>query len=137
MDSQTVDRLKQIFSYEGQNVVSKPDFLRVMRNWSAFSANDINNDNILDAREIAMLIWLVNKAKPSRALIEREVKVMDRDHSGTIDRTEWVAYLSAPTNSVYHLGNMEYYDFEMRDLFEKIDQNNDGYIDFDEICYYI
>ena len=62
---------------------------------------------------------------------------MDADHNGTIDRIEWVSYLAAPSNSMYHLGNMEYYDFHMRELYDSIDDNGDGSIDFDELCFYI
>lgn len=108
-----------------------------MRYWSSFSANDINNDNILDMNEVKMLMWLINNSKPSKALIEREVRIMDADKSGNIDRIEWVSYLSAPSVSMYHLGNMDYYDFDMRELYDEIDENNDGCIDFDELVYFI
>ena len=38
---------------------------------------------------------------------------------------------------MYHLGNMEYFDFNMRELYDAIDNNGDGSIDFDELCFYI
>ena len=53
-------RLYYIFSYEGQSIINLDDFLRVMKTWSAFTANDINNDNLLDLREMKMLVWLMN-----------------------------------------------------------------------------
>ena len=108
--------------------------MRIMRIWSAFSANDINNDNILDMREMKLLIWLVTNAKPTKSEIEREVRIMDRDHSGTIDRIEWVSYLAGPPASIYQHGNMDYYDFELREMFEKQDKNNDGLISAAELC---
>lgn len=109
--------------------------MRVMKTWSAFSANDINNDNMLDLYEMKLLIWLISKAKPTVAELEKEMTIMDRDHSKTIDRIEWVGYLSAPVRgSVYQLGNMDYYDFEMRAQFEAKDINNNGFLDFDELC---
>ena len=108
-----------------------------MRYWAAFTANDINRDNQLDLRELNMLMWLIHNCKPSKALIEREVEIMDKDGSNTIDRIEWVAYLAAPNNSLFHLGNTDYYDFEMRELFDEIDDNGDGTIDVDELCFYI
>ena len=75
-----------------------------------------------------MLIWLHSNAKPSRAILEREMAIMDRDHSRSIDRIEWVSYLCAPQCSVYQLGNMDYYDFEMRELYDSIDVDGDGTI---------
>ena len=121
-------RLYYIFNYEGQTVISEPDFMRIMRTWATFTANDINNDNVLDIREIQMLIWLHSNAKPTRSILEREMMIMDRDHSRSIDRIEWVSYLCAPAASVYQLGNMDYYDFDMRELYDKIDVDGDGTI---------
>ena len=51
---------------------------------------------------------------------------MDRDYSNTIDRIEWISYLSAPKVSEYQLGSMDYYDFEMRELFDKVDKSKNG-----------
>ena len=45
-------RLYYIFNYEGQTVISEPDFNKIMRIWSTFTANDINCDNVLDIREM-------------------------------------------------------------------------------------
>ena len=137
LDKIIVKRLIYIFTYEGQNLVSKEEFCRVMRYWASFTANDINRDNKLDMRELKMLMWLIHNCKPSKALIEREIEIMDKDGSKTIDRIEWVAYLAAPNNSLFHLGNTDYYDFEMRELFDEIDDNGDGTIDVDELCVYI
>ena len=44
--------LYYIFNYEGQTVISEPDFMRIMRTWATFTANDINRDNVLDIREV-------------------------------------------------------------------------------------
>ena len=130
-------RLCYIFDYDGQTIISEPEFLTVMKYWSAFSSNDINNDNRLDLREIKMMIWLVSKAKPTPALIQREMNVMDRDNSNSIDRIEWVSYLTATPLSVYQLGNMEYYDFEMRELFDKIDKSKTGLHSYKEFSDYV
>lgn len=130
-------RLLYIFSYEGQSIVSEAEFMRIMRTWSSFSANDINQDNVLDIRELKMLIWLHNNAKPSQAILEREIKIMDRDHNRTIDRIEWVSYLCAPSVSYYQMGNTDYYDFQMRELFDEIDGNKDGTLSIEEICDYL
>ena len=75
------------------------DFKKVMMTWSAFTANDINNDNLLDIREMKMLVWLHTNSKPSQAKLEREMSIMDVDYSGSIDRIEWCSYLNAPTTN--------------------------------------
>lgn len=54
-------RIVQMFMYDGKNVVNEQDFMRVLIPWSAFTANDINNDGALDSREIEKLIWLVTQ----------------------------------------------------------------------------
>lgn len=137
LEKDIIKKLMYIFTYEGQNLISKEEFCRVMRFWAAFTANDINRDNQLDLRELNMLMWLIHDCKPSKALIEREVEIMDKDGSKTIDRIEWVAYLAAPNNSLFHIGNTDYYDFPMKELFHKIDCNGDGSIDHDELLFYI
>ena len=62
---------------------------------------------------------------------------MDRDHSNTIDRIEWISYLCAPIVNIYQLGNMDYYDFEMRELFDEIDKDKDGLVVLDELVAYL
>ena len=59
---------------------------------------------------------------------------MDSDNSGTIDRMEWVAYLASPPASIYQLGNMNYFDFELRDMFEDGDKDKDGFLSSQEFC---
>ena len=64
-----------------------------MKIWSAFSANDINDDNILDQNEVKTLFWLFDGKKPTKEKLQREIEIMDIDKSETIDRLEWLAYL--------------------------------------------
>ena len=59
---------------------------------------------------------------------------MDEDQSGTIDRIEWVTYLTAPFRNPNQHGNNTYYDLETRELFARIDANNDYCIDMEELC---
>ena len=70
--------------------------MRIMDYWSAFSSSDIDNDNLLDARELKMLIWVLRDDMPKEMEVLRERHAMDRDNNGTVDRIEWVAYLAAP-----------------------------------------
>ena len=49
VDPNVRQKLYYLFDYEGASVVSLKQFDNIMMIWSAFSANDINNDNELDA----------------------------------------------------------------------------------------
>ena len=71
-----------------------------MKPWASFSATDINNDNELDTGELKTLIWLIDEEEPSESRVQRDLKLMDRDGSGTIDRLEWILYLASPDPSV-------------------------------------
>ena len=82
-----------------------------MKIWSAFSANDINNDDVLDSTEIKTLFWLFDGKKPSREKIVRETKIMDEDCSGTVDRLEWLAYLCSKGKGDGK--DKDYYDFKL------------------------
>ena len=73
IDTDTRRQLYYVFNTEDQSVVNYDDFMRIMTIWSSFTANDINNDNTLDLRELKMLIWLHRRSKPNRAEIEREI----------------------------------------------------------------
>ena len=84
-----------------------------------------------------MLIWLHANSKPSRSILEREMQIMDQDNSKTLDRIEWVSYLCAPSAGSSQLGNMDYYDFYLRELYDKIDVDNDGTIQLDELCEFL
>ena len=92
-------------------LISSEEFMDVMKIWCAFSANDINNDNELDAQETKMLFWLVDGKKPTAQKVKREREIMDTNNSGTIDRLEWMAYLcsGSPTG-----GEEGFIDFELR-----------------------
>ena len=52
IDQNVRSKLYYLFDYEGEEIVSDKAFLNLMNIWSAFSANDINNDNELDKNEV-------------------------------------------------------------------------------------
>jgi len=81
-------------------VVSEYEYFAIMKPWASFSATDINNDNELDSGELKTLIWLVDGEEPAEVRVARDLKEMDRDNSGTIDRLEWIEYLASPDPSV-------------------------------------
>ena len=124
IDEKTRKKLYYLLDYDGDLIISDNEFKNLMKIWSAFSANDINNDDVLDANEIKTLFWLFDGKKPSREKIMRETKIMDEDKSGTIDRLEWLAYLCSAGEGK----DKDYYDFKLRSMFEKADSGKNGYI---------
>ena len=115
-------KLYSIMAYNGEQIIEEKVYQKIMAVWSSFSANDINNDNELDLGEIKMLWWLIEGQKPSNAVLEREMRVMDTDGNGSIDRIEWLAYLVSPKDpNAEALGNKDYFDFELRENFSKAD----------------
>ena len=100
-----------------------------MKPWSAFSACDINNDNSLDVEEMEKLFWLAEGHRPMLSRVQIEMKVIDEDQSGTIQRLEWMQYLVAPDPS----SGMNTYDLHLRTLFDRFDVDKNGQIDSTEM----
>ena len=118
IDKDVRTKLYFLFNYEGDTIIKETAFTHIMKVWSAFSANDLNNDNELDAYELRTLFWLFDEKKPSNERIEREQRIMDTDESGTIDRLEWLAYLCSSGEDLSGDKRIDYYDFNLRLLFE-------------------
>ena len=126
IDENIRTKLYYLFDYEGDSIINEPQFMSLMTIWSAFSANDINNDNELDSHEVKQLFWLFDGKKPTKDKIARETEIMDEDNSGTIDRLEWMAYLCSSSSNSDGFGSKDYYDFELREAFEAADEDKDG-----------
>ena len=126
IDKEIRTKLYFLFNYEGDTIIKESTFTHIMKVWSAFSANDLNNDNELDAFELKTLFWLFDEKKPSNERIDREKKIMDEDMSGTIDRLEWLAYLCSSREGVTGEKRVDYYDFGLRLLFEQADKKKTG-----------
>ena len=88
------EKLFLILDYQEKGAVSDFEFFTVMKPWASFSATDINNDNELDSLELKTLIWLIDEEEPTETRVQRDLAAMDGDGSGTIDRLEWIQYLS-------------------------------------------
>ena len=131
------DKLYYLFDYDGEAIITEKQFTHIMKIWSAFSANDINNDNELDANEVKTLFWLFDGQKPTLEKIQRETEIMDEDKSGTIDRLEWLAYLCSAGSEGKSGFKKDYYDFELRDLFERADINKSGTINIKELVRFL
>ena len=126
-------KLYYLFDYEGEAIITEKQFNHLMKIWSAFSANDINNDNELDANEVKTLFWLFDGKKPTQEKIQRETLIMDEDKSGTIDRLEWLAYLCSAGGGK----GKDYYDFELRELFEMSDKTKSGSLTMTELVQFL
>lgn len=85
-----IERLFLILDYENKGAVSEFEYYTVLKPWASFSATDINNDNELDIGELKTLIWLIDEEEPTEIRVQRDLKMMDRDGNGTIDRLEWI-----------------------------------------------
>lgn len=94
-----------------------------MKPWASFSATDINNDNELDAGELKTLIWLVENKEPSEARVQRDLRLIDADGNGTIDRLEYIQYLATPDSSN---GGRISFNSGLKDKFDQFDQDKDG-----------
>ena len=101
-------------------------FSQIMKIWSIFSASDSNNNNILDAYELKNLFWLFDSRKPSQERVERERKLMDDDENGTISWLEWLLYFCSIKQDSKGINELEYYDADLRALFEKADKTKTG-----------
>ena len=119
------EKLYVILDYEDKGAVSELEFFGVMKPWASFSATDINNDNELDASELKTMIWLVEEVEPSEARVQRDLKLIDADGSGTIDRLEYIQFLSSPIE-ISGDGERAHFDFELKKKFDSHDLDKDG-----------
>lgn len=100
---------------------------------ACFSATDINNDNELDVMELKNLFWLLDDKEPENARVQKEMKAIDKDGGGSVDRLEWIAYLVSPDP----VTGSSYFDFELRNSFMHFDDNADGFINLQEFAAFL
>ena len=100
-----------------------------MKAWAAFTATDINNDGNLDKNELKFLIYAYDGTKADVFRIEHELKIMDKDGSGQINRDEWLNFLSTDPNN----SGKRIFRSNLRSLFSKFDKDNSGYLNKEEI----
>jgi hypothetical protein len=62
---------------------------------AVFSAVDINNTDELDIDNTKMLLWLLDGKEPTPLRIQQEMANLDTNHNGTIDRLEFISYLTS------------------------------------------
>ncbi|MDR3547932.1 MAG: hypothetical protein P4M11_06670 [Candidatus Pacebacteria bacterium] len=61
----------------------------------SYLATDLNEDHVIQSGELRTLLWLTEGVEPTNARVERELKAMDVDASGTISMVEWIRYLAS------------------------------------------
>ena len=88
-----IDELFSLLDPEDKGAVSERDFVNVMKSWASFSATDINGEGELDVTEVKWLIWLLMGKEPPEYKVQRDMKAIDSDGSGYVDRMEWVQYI--------------------------------------------
>ena len=122
-----LNRLYLIMDYNNKGAITETEFMTIMKPWASFSATDINNDNELDVIELKTLIWLTDGEEPDGKRVAKDLKLIDDDKSGTIDRIEWIQYLASPTGQ-----GASYFDFNLKNLFDKYDEDKDGSVNYEE-----
>ena len=127
IDKEIREKLYMIMDYNNKGLVDRETYIEIMRSWSSFSAVDINNDNELDIDELKTLIWVLEDQEPDERRIQQELKLIDEDGGGTVDRLEFISYLMSPAGE-----GSGYYDFNVKKMFDQFDINKDGFIDKDE-----
>ena len=109
--------------------INKNAYIDIMKAWAAFTATDINNDGNLDKNEIKFLIYAYDGTKADIFRIEHELRIMDKDNSGCINRDEWLNFLSTDPNN----SGKRIFRSNLRMLFSKFDKDNSGILNKDEI----
>lgn len=112
-----------ILDRDDKGAVCEADYLNVMRPWASFSATDINNDNELDAQELKTLIWLVDGIEPTEARVQRDLRLIDSDGSGTIDRLEYIKHLLFTDGAST---GKDHFDYNLKNTFDNFDKDKDG-----------
>lgn len=112
----------------GRGIICKKPYEHVMKAWSAFSAADVNNDNSIVHHELHQLLWVYEGQEPSEIRVVNEMKEMDKDKSGYIDRYEWInAFCQVDKNG------KNVFRASLKELFEKYDVDNSGCLNLKEL----
>ena len=124
------DTTKDIEKAENlNNIIKKSSYLEIMKAWAAFTATDVNGDANVDKNELKFLIYAYDGTKPDLFRIEHELKIMDKDNSGQINRDEWLNFLSTDPNN----SGKRIFRSNLHTLFSKFDKDGSGSLSKEEI----
>jgi Ca2+-binding EF-hand superfamily protein len=90
---------------------------------------DINQDHILEANEVKVLLWLVEGVEPNEERVKREMSIMDKDKNGSISLGEWILYVC----SIDPVTGNTYFDYELKKKFDIYDTDSSGTIEKSEL----
>mmetsp|Transcript_26052 Transcript_26052/g.25891 ORF Transcript_26052/g.25891 Transcript_26052/m.25891 type:complete len:225 (+) Transcript_26052:323-997(+) len=128
-ESKHLDDLFVLLDSESKGAVSEEDFDAIMKPWASFSATDINGDGELDVTELKCLIWLMVDEEPPEYRVQRDMKAIDADGSGYVDRMEWIEYLASPDPET----GKTTFNFKLKRAFDTHDKDKDGFIDVNDL----
>ena len=128
-ESRHLEELFVLLDHENKGAVSEEDFDAIMKPWASFSATDINGDGELDITELKCLIWLMNDDEPAEYRVQRDMKAIDADNSGYVDRMEWIEYLASPDPET----GKTTFNFKLKRAFDTHDRDKDGFIDVEDL----
>lgn len=129
-ESKHLGELFCLLDSESKGAVSEEDFYAIMKPWASFSATDINGDGELYVTELKCLIWLMNGDEPAEYRVQRDMKAIDADGSGYVDRMEWIEYLASPDPET----GKTTFNFKLKRAFDLHDSDKDGFINLEDLC---
>ena len=124
IDKECREKLYMLMDYDNKGIIGKEEYMLIMRSWASFGAVDSNNDNELDLDELKTLIWVMEGQEPDEKRVLFDMKQIDEDGSGTVDRLEWISYLVSPAGG----GGSNHFDFSIKKSFDRVDTDKDGKI---------
>ena len=128
-EAKHLEELFLLLDSENKGAVSEEDFYAIMKPWASFSATDINGDGELDVTELKWLIWLMNDDEPTEYRVQRDMKAIDADKSGYVDRMEWIEYLASPDPET----GKTTFNFKLKKAFDTHDSDKDGLINSEDL----
>ena len=126
------ERIYALLNFGGREIISQDDFEAIISPMAVFSAADINNSNELDIRDLKILLWLFEGKEPSPLRVQQEMKIIDADNSGTMDRMEFIKYLVSGSTD-----EDSFFDYELRKKFDSFDSDKNGTISMQELIAYL
>ena len=61
----------------------------------------------------------MDDAEPDERRVQKDLKLIDEDKSGTIDRIEWISFIAAPEEE-----GRGYFNFGLKEEFDLHDSSN-------------
>jgi Ca2+-binding EF-hand superfamily protein len=118
---------EDIESQQDQTLISRRAFEHVMKAWCSYSASDFNGDNTISTNELHAMLWLYEGEEPNDDRLRHEMRAIDKDGSGEIDRYEWMKHLCQTDKNGKNV-----FRTNLKVLFQRYDRDSSGYLSMDE-----